>query len=83
MRNLLRLSFLLLPLLLGGCVVGDSVAHVVKVVGKSTASSGDEAGAPSATPQAGAGAPADREPPPQPKPAPRDEIKVESLPAPG
>jgi len=82
MRNLLRLSFLLLPLLLGGCVVGDSVAHVVKVVGKSTASGGDDPAA-SPAPAESARAPADREPPPQPKPAPRDEIKVESLPAPG
>jgi hypothetical protein len=83
MRGLLSLSTLIMPLLLGGCVVGDSVAHVVKVVGKATASNGDDPAASSAAPQASPAAPADREPPPQPKPAPRDEIKVESLPAPG
>ena len=87
--RILMVPALCLPLLTAGCFVGDGVAHVVKLAGKSYGSSDDDAAArapasaPVAAPRAAAAAPADPVPSPMPAAAPRDTIKVEELPPPG
>jgi hypothetical protein len=81
MPRTLRFALLFVPLLLGGCALGDGVAQAVKWTMKNTSDSGDKPSA--SAPAAAAAAPVDREPPPAPAAAPRDEIKVESLPPPG
>jgi hypothetical protein len=84
----MRCAFLLFPLLLGGCAVGDGVAQAVKWGVKNTSDSGDKSATASAAAPAAASvpvpaaAPVDRDPPPAAQAAPRDDIKVESLPPP-
>jgi len=79
----IRFLIVLLPLTLGGCVIGDDVAHVVKLVGKNSSNSGSPAAADSAAPaQPASAAPVDADPPPQATPAPTNSIKVEDLPPP-
>jgi hypothetical protein len=74
-----RVLALFLPLMLGGCALGDGIAHVAKLVGKKTDSASASPAAPAPAP-AEAARPVDRDPPPAPAAAPRDEIKVETLP---
>jgi len=71
---------LILCLGLSGCVVGDGVAHVVKLVDRGTNGGSSSTPAP-ASPRAVASAPAAPQPeaPPAPMAAPRDDIKVEEL----
>jgi hypothetical protein len=79
MLQRLRPIVLFAPLLLGGCAVGEGVAHVVKLIGNND---GGSASSPASVAPAAPAAAAvdDRYSPPPPSPAPRDEIKVESLP---
>jgi len=83
--RILLIPVLCLPLLTTGCFVGDGVAHVVKLAGKSYGSSNDDVPAPASQPApAAAAAPAPEDPSPAPMPAaaPRDTIRVEELPPP-
>lgn len=80
MTALLRLFSLMVILTLGGCALGDGVAHVVKLIDKNGDSKDDTATA--SAPAAPTAAPVDKDPPPAPEAAPRDDIKVESLPPP-
>ena len=69
---------LISPLLLSGCIIGDGIAHVVKL----TQESHDGADAPASESSAPveAEAPRDVAPPPPPAPAPtRNSVSVESL----
>jgi len=78
---MLRLVFLAVPLILGGCAVGDGVAHVVKLVAKHSGGSSEQsADAPAPAQPAPAQAQADLPPPPA--AAPTTAIQVEDLPPP-
>ena len=84
--RILPILALCLPLLTGGCFVGDGVAHVVKLANKN--SSDDSGNASQAAPQPaqpvqsapGSVVPIDRDPAPMPASAPVTKIQVEELP---
>ncbi len=84
--RILSILALCLPLLTGGCFVGDGVAHVVKLANKN--SSDDNSSAPQAAPAPaqpvqsapGSVVPVDRDPAPMPSAAPVTKIQVEELP---
>jgi len=84
--RILPILALCLPLLTGGCFVGDGVAHVVKLASKNIDKS-DDSSQPAAQPapvqQAPASAaPVDRDPAPMPATAPATRIQSEDLPPP-
>jgi len=84
--RILPLLALSLPLLTGGCFVGDGVAHVVKLASKNIDKSDESAPAaaqPAPVQQAPASAaPVDRDPAPMPAAAPATSIQSEDLPPP-
>ena len=84
--RILSILALSLPLLTGGCFVGDGVAHVVKLASKNIDKSDGSAPAavqPAPVQQAPASAaPVDRDPAPMPAMAPATTIQSEDLPPP-
>lgn len=69
---------LIAPLLLSGCIIGDGIAHVVKLTQESH--DGTDASASESLAPAEAAAPRDAAPPPPPAPAPaRNSVSVETL----
>ncbi|GEM_PF-5709518 len=84
MRILLSLA-LCLPLLTGGCFVGDGVAHVVKLATKNSDKSDDTSQSatpppvPVQQPAPASAGPVDRDPAPMPSTAPTTGIQSEEL----
>jgi len=83
--RILSILALCLPLLTGGCFVGDGVAHVVKLATKNNGKSDDASQSAASQPapvqqQAPASAgPVDRDPAPMPSTAPTTGIQSEEL----
>lgn len=85
--RILPILALCVPLLTGGCFVGDGVAHVVKLANKASSDDGNTPPQPAAAPAqpvqpAPSAAPVDRDPAPMPATAPVTDIRVEELPPP-
>ena len=85
--RILSILALSLPLLTGGCFVGDGVAHVVKLASKNIDKSDDSTQtaaqpAPVVQQAPASAAPVDRDPAPMPAIAPDTNIQSEDLPPP-